>query len=139
MPQAGVSTFGCKCITAVFVTYIYVLHIYSYTKFKATRPTIASPSGGKPTMSASDYLLASAEASELLYFMSLFLSLLILLAGAVVALLTNPIWVVKVRLFTTNPESTNAYKGLLGQCHMDVLVSMMLNPSSRWSLQSLKN
>jgi hypothetical protein len=35
--------------------------------------------------------------------------------GAITALLTNPIWVVKVRLFTTNADSPKAYKGLLGE------------------------
>lgn len=38
-----------------------------------------------------------------------------LFTGAVTALLTNPIWVVKVRLFTTKPDSPNAYRGLIGE------------------------
>lgn len=33
--------------------------------------------------------------------------------GAVTALLTNPIWVVKVRMFTTPPDAPNAYRGLI--------------------------
>ncbi|KIO18206.1 glycosyltransferase family 39 protein [Tulasnella calospora MUT 4182] len=51
---------------------------------------------GSPTapLSAQKFLLASAEAS------------------AITALLTNPIWVVKVRLFTTPPNDPNAYRGL---------------------------
>ncbi|KAF8511165.1 mitochondrial FAD carrier protein [Gautieria morchelliformis] len=53
-------------------------------------------SGGDPNyhMSAGTFLLCSAEAS------------------AVTALLTNPIWVVKVRMFTTTRETPNAYRGL---------------------------
>lgn len=65
------------------------LYFWFYTQFKTLRP----PVEGKVN-SASNYLIASAEAS------------------AVTALLTNPIWVVKVRLFTTNEDSPNAYKGL---------------------------
>lgn len=70
------------------------LYFWFYTKFKTHRLSSA-PTGSRTTMSPTDYLIASAEAS------------------AVTALLTNPIWVVKVRLFTTNPDSPNAYKGLL--------------------------
>lgn len=45
-------------------------------------------------MSAGSYLLCSAQAS------------------AVTAILTNPIWVVKVRMFTSRPDSPNSYRGL---------------------------
>ncbi|KII96037.1 hypothetical protein PLICRDRAFT_48959 [Plicaturopsis crispa FD-325 SS-3] len=53
-------------------------------------------SGGDPDyrMSAGQYLLCSAEAS------------------AVTAIMTNPIWVVKVRMFTTRADSSTAYRGL---------------------------
>ncbi|KAA1465946.1 mitochondrial carrier [Dentipellis sp. KUC8613] len=53
-------------------------------------------SGDNPDrpMSAGQYLLCSAEAS------------------AVTAVLTNPIWVVKVRMFTSTAESPTAYRGL---------------------------
>ncbi|KAI0081449.1 mitochondrial FAD carrier protein [Panus rudis PR-1116 ss-1] len=53
-------------------------------------------SGGDPNykMSAGTYLLYSAEAS------------------AVTAIMTNPIWVVKVRMFTTKPDDPTAYRGL---------------------------
>ncbi|KAJ7727901.1 mitochondrial carrier domain-containing protein [Mycena metata] len=33
-------------------------------------------------------------------------------ASAATAILTNPIWVVKVRMFTTRPDSPNAYRGV---------------------------
>jgi hypothetical protein len=33
--------------------------------------------------------------------------------GAITAVLTNPIWVVKVRMFTTSPDSPSAYRGLV--------------------------
>ncbi|KIJ26028.1 hypothetical protein M422DRAFT_71990 [Sphaerobolus stellatus SS14] len=45
-------------------------------------------------LSAGTFLLCSAEAS------------------AATALLTNPFWVVKVRMFTTTPDSPGAYRGL---------------------------
>lgn len=32
--------------------------------------------------------------------------------GAVTAIMTNPIWVVKVRMFTTRSDSPNAYRGV---------------------------
>ncbi|KAJ3476789.1 hypothetical protein NLI96_g10915 [Meripilus lineatus] len=53
-------------------------------------------SGGDPNyrMSPGSYLLCSAEAS------------------AVTAILTNPLWVVKVRMFTTNAETPTAYRNL---------------------------
>lgn len=35
-----------------------------------------------------------------------------LLVGAVTAIMTNPIWVVKVRMFTTKPGSSTAYRSL---------------------------
>ncbi|KAL4265435.1 mitochondrial carrier family protein [Pleurotus pulmonarius] len=52
--------------------------------------------GGDPNapLSASSYLLCSAQAS------------------AVTAIMTNPIWVVKVRMFTTKPGSPTAYRSL---------------------------
>lgn len=53
-------------------------------------------SGDDPNfrMSAGSYLLCSAQAS------------------AVTAILTNPIWVVKVRMFTSRPDSPDSYRGL---------------------------
>ncbi|KAI0318098.1 mitochondrial carrier [Amylostereum chailletii] len=52
-----------------------------------------SDSPDKP-LSAGQYLLCSAEAS------------------AVTAIMTNPLWVVKVRMFTTRADSPAAYRGL---------------------------
>ncbi|KAI0329966.1 mitochondrial carrier [Cubamyces sp. BRFM 1775] len=53
-------------------------------------------SGGDPSykLSPGAYLLCSAEAS------------------AVTAIMTNPIWVVKVRMFTTQPKDPKAYRSL---------------------------
>lgn len=36
--------------------------------------------------------------------------------GAVTAIMTNPIWVVKVRMFTTQPNDPTAYRSLLREC-----------------------
>ncbi|KAL0580249.1 mitochondrial FAD carrier protein flx1 [Marasmius crinis-equi] len=53
-------------------------------------------SGGDVTkpLSPHEYLLCSAEAS------------------AVTAVMTNPLWVVRVRMFTSNPNSPTAYRGV---------------------------
>ena len=40
-----------------------------------------------------------------------------LLLGAVTAIMTNPIWVVKVRMFTTKPEEPTAYRSLSRASH----------------------
>ncbi|KAJ7638395.1 mitochondrial carrier domain-containing protein [Roridomyces roridus] len=54
-------------------------------------------SDGDPTapLSSGSILLCSAQAS------------------AVTAIMTNPIWVVKVRMFTTHADSPNAYRGVI--------------------------
>jgi solute carrier family 25 folate transporter 32 len=66
--------------------------------------------GNNDAMSPSGFLLCSAEASECVAYPRLipFSSLL----GAVTALMTNPIWVVKVRMFTTEANAPGAYKTL---------------------------
>lgn len=66
------------------------LYFWFYTIIKGR---LATDESGKLT--STNYLLASAEAS------------------AITALLTNPIWVVKVRMFTTKPEAPTAYRGLI--------------------------
>ena len=45
------------------------------------------------------------------------LTLWCLLLGAVTAIMTNPIWVVKVRMFTTKPEEPTAYRSLSRASH----------------------
>jgi len=68
------------------------LYFLFYNQLKR-RATVRAPD--KP-LSASQYLLYSAEAS------------------AVTAILTNPIWVVKVRTFTAPSNSPAAHRGLFG-------------------------
>ncbi|KAH8980055.1 mitochondrial carrier domain-containing protein [Lactarius akahatsu] len=66
------------------------LYFLFYNQLKR-RATVDAPDR---SLSASQYLLFSAEAS------------------AVTAILTNPIWVVKVRTFTAPPNSPAAHRGL---------------------------
>ncbi|EIM85491.1 mitochondrial carrier [Stereum hirsutum FP-91666 SS1] len=54
----------------------------------------ATNNGTGPPLSAGQYLLCSAQAS------------------AVTAVITNPIWVVKVRMFTSRADNPTAYRGL---------------------------
>jgi len=37
------------------------------------------------------------------------------LLGAVTAVITNPLWLVRVRMFTTHSAAPNAYRGLWGK------------------------
>jgi solute carrier family 25 folate transporter 32 len=48
-------------------------------------------------LSASQHLFASAS------------------SGFVTAMITNPLWVVKTRMFTSRAEDTGAYRNLVGQ------------------------
>ncbi|KAJ7581096.1 mitochondrial carrier domain-containing protein [Mycena floridula] len=61
---------------------------YNMLKKRASGGDITQP------LSATNYLICSAQAS------------------AVTAIMTNPLWVVKVRMFTTQHDSPHAYKGL---------------------------
>ncbi|KAH0839553.1 mitochondrial carrier domain-containing protein [Lanmaoa asiatica] len=67
-----------------------ILHLSSYNMLKKRA------SGDNPNfrLSPGDYLLCSAQAS------------------AVTAIMTNPIWVVKVRMFTTRADDPKSYRGL---------------------------
>ncbi|KAF9558233.1 mitochondrial FAD carrier protein [Agrocybe pediades] len=61
---------------------------YNMLKKRASGGDITKP------LSASEYLLCSAQAS------------------AVTAVMTNPLWLVRVRMFTSRADSPNAYRGL---------------------------
>lgn len=75
-------------------------------------------------LSAAQYLMCSAEASAGC-FSVLRLSMLNFLIsypkGAVTAIITNPLWLVRVRMFATTKESPGAYKGLWGVLTFDLL------------------
>lgn len=74
-------------------------------------------SGGDITkpLSASEYLICSAQASsQFLSQISQSWTLTCLSVGAVTAAMTNPLWLVRVRMFTTRADSTTSYKGLWG-------------------------
>ncbi|PPQ68658.1 hypothetical protein CVT24_005389 [Panaeolus cyanescens] len=74
-----------------------------------------SASGGDITkqLSAGEYLLCSAQAS------------------AVTAVMTNPLWLVRVRMFTTQAGSPHAYRGLWGM----IFIRYSSSPSNAPSIQ----
>src|ERR1700734_1130416 len=46
----------------------------------------------------------------------MYLHTILLFPGAVTAIMTNPLWLVRVRMFTSRPDSPTAYRGLWGAC-----------------------
>lgn len=78
-------------------------------------------------LSSVQYLTASAEASKgTIYPVSrpCIRNTHTFHAGAITALLTNPIWVVKVRMFTSPPDDPQAYRGLIRA--LPLFVSLVL-------------
>ncbi|KAG5458499.1 MAG: mitochondrial carrier domain-containing protein, partial [Olpidium bornovanus] len=80
------------------------LYFYFYSELKnalRTQATFAPDAGAgtpaQPPLTAARYLFASGA------------------AGAVTALLTNPLWVVKTRMCTTAGTEPGAYRGLAGE------------------------
>lgn len=64
-------------------------------------------------MTPINYLVCSAEASKSSLSTPTSRIVTKIILGAVTAIMTNPIWVVKVRMFTTSPDSPSAYRGLI--------------------------
>ena len=68
-------------------------------------------------------------------------------SGAATAILTNPIWVVKVRMFTTHPKDPTAYRSLWRTspppylCPMAHLYTqrLMVCPPHRWIIKHFSN
>ena len=78
----------------------------------------ARKDGGDPSvkLGAGQHLLASAESGEPLNGHK-FRDLAVLIcfnSGIITAVMTNPLWVVKTRMFTTAPDSPLAYKNVFG-------------------------
>ena len=68
-------------------------------------------------LSSGQTLLYAAEASQCYPVNSDSLKAVdVVFLGAATAILTNPIWVVKVRMFTTHPKDPAAYRGLWRAC-----------------------
>jgi solute carrier family 25 (mitochondrial folate transporter), member 32 len=88
----------------------------SYNMLKKRASSSDDPERQHETMSAMSYLVCSAQASE--FAILRFLDAVdsdysnTLLTGVATAILTNPIWVVKVRMFTTKPASPTSYRNL---------------------------
>lgn len=83
-------------------------------------------SGDDPNfrLSPGAYLLCSAQASSQASVLLMLLVLTRINPGAVTAMMTNPIWVVKVRMFTTRADSPTAYRNLWGNNYTSLLVLM---------------
>jgi solute carrier family 25 (mitochondrial folate transporter), member 32 len=78
-------------------------------------------SGGDITkpLSAHEYLICSAQASSHSQFKEvkelMFLrDTLLFFTGAVTAIITNPLWLVRVRMFASRADTPTAYRGLWG-------------------------
>ncbi|KAF4615985.1 hypothetical protein D9613_011476 [Agrocybe pediades] len=84
---------------------------YNMLKKRASGGDITKP------LSASEYLLCSAQAS------------------AVTAVMTNPLWLVRVRMFTSRADSPNAYRGLWGRLG-PVFGESLLMMDNRWPQQN---
>jgi len=103
----------------------------------------ASGGDSSQALSAGSYLLCSAQAS------SQFLSPMIIHVisfsnpdwhlGAVTAVMTNPIWVVKVRMFTTRADSPTSYRNLWGIFSLRSLPLQRLIPRSFFRRSFLHN
>ena len=50
--------------------------------------------------------------------------------GAVTAIITNPLWLVRVRMFTSRADSPTAYRGLWGgSCVWSLAISVLTSKS----------
>ena len=110
MLQVGGFTFSCGFIEWKSHPRVSQSHL-SYDTLKKRA------AGDDPNfrMSPGAYLLCSAQASsKSTFFSQLLVSKRYQFAGAATAVITNPIWVVKVRMFTTRADSPTAYRSLLG-------------------------
>lgn len=74
----------------------FIKYFFRYSVIKQSYSKELGDGRVSHSMTSSQYMLASAE------------------AGALTVLCTNPIWVVKTRIFTTSIGSPNSYKGLSG-------------------------
>ena len=104
-------------------------------------------------LSSGRTLLYAAEASQHLPIRSDSRAIIdVMLLGATTAILTNPIWVVKVRMFTTHPNDPTAYRGLwraylplilflrrsLAEARMCTLM-LRTYPVYRWAIEYLQD
>lgn len=49
-------------------------------------------------------------------------------AGAVTAIITNPLWLVRVRMFTSRADSPTSYRGLWGEsCVWSLVISVLIS------------
>jgi len=102
-----------------FLLWVVLIHLFLYLLIECRSYNMlkkrASDGDLTKPLSASQYLICSAEASSHSSFMfeKNFLTPRIFQLGAITAVITNPLWLVRVRMFTTT-DSPNAYRGLWG-------------------------
>ena len=54
-------------------------------------------------------------------------NILLSFTGAVTAIITNPLWLVRVRMFTSRADSLTAYRGLWGEsCVWSLAISVLI-------------
>jgi hypothetical protein len=123
MPQVGGFTSSCESIEHIFLKSLSHKEFVKVTTCSRNELRVMTPTS--VCRQAHTFSVQLKRVRNLLSFLNFFS--LIQYAGAVTAMLTNPIWVVKVRMFTTRADSPTAYRSLWGKSLLILTYSNHLN------------